>query len=250
VSTLVNFHLGALIYITMKRLITVISAVWHLVAHQMVVNTLSIVTHKLALCTLLLFFFFWITQTNMLESSNHYLPTKLEINFHNFSTCWKEMLLNISRKYTPVWSKNSFWMYSHLSHLSRLKNGCWITKTVFGFCTSKLRYICQFLLSQTHRKAVPCFCGSFTSQWKHNKLCMRQNRFDSLQFVYFLTIIQISVADVCIETWYHCTELLDMQQNKCWKLNRISQIRCMLCYFKKYAEHGLLLQRDELEVIT
>lgn len=51
VAALIDLHLGALIHIAVCGLIGLICAVGHLVAHQTVINTLSIRAGKLSLCT-------------------------------------------------------------------------------------------------------------------------------------------------------------------------------------------------------
>lgn len=51
VSTLIDLHLGALIHIAVSRLVRLIGAVGHLVAHQTVVNALPVRAGELSLCT-------------------------------------------------------------------------------------------------------------------------------------------------------------------------------------------------------
>lgn len=51
VAALVNFNLGAFVYVTVKGFVTVISAVRHLIAHEVVVNALSVGARELALGT-------------------------------------------------------------------------------------------------------------------------------------------------------------------------------------------------------
>lgn len=47
VTTLVGFHLGTFVHITMQGLITVILTVGLLITHEMVVDTFAIVTFEL-----------------------------------------------------------------------------------------------------------------------------------------------------------------------------------------------------------